>query len=183
MLHGRVLRPPAVGAKVEAVDASSIAGLPGVQIVRIADFVGVVAADEWAAVRAARELKVRWSDSAALIGNDALMEWARAGPFVAEETLVAKGDPERAAALAGSSDALRATYAWPIQSHGSIGPSCAVADVRADGGTVWTASQATHRFLNVFAALVELPREKLRVIYLDGAGCYGMTASDVPWFE
>jgi len=178
MLHGRVLRPPAVGAKVEAVDASSIAGLPGVQIVRIADFVGVVAADEWAAVRAARELKVRWSDSAALIGNDALMEWARAGPFVAEETLVAKGDPERAAALAGSSDALRATYAWPIQSHGSVGPSCAVADVRADGGTVWTASQATHRFLNVFAALVELPREKLRVIYLDGAGCYGMNGHD-----
>ena len=73
---------------------------------------------------------------------------------------------------------IRATYSWPIQSHGSIGPSCAVADVRADGGTVWTASQASHRFLATFAALVELPRDKLRVIYLDGAGCYGMNGHD-----
>jgi CO/xanthine dehydrogenase Mo-binding subunit len=178
MLHGRVLRAPAVGAKVEAVDESSVAALPGVRVVRIADFVGVVAADEWAAVRAARELRVRWSESAQLIGSDALERWAKSGPFVAEETLVAKGAPERVGALADAADALRATYAWPIQSHGSIGPSCAVADVRADGGTVWTASQATHRFLNIFAGLVELPREKLRVVYLDGAGCYGMNGHD-----
>ena len=178
MLHGRVLRAPAVGAKVEAVDESSVAALSGVRVVRIADFVGVVAANEWAAVRAARELRVRWSESAPLIGSDALERWAKSGPFVAEETLVAKGAPERVGALADAADALRATYAWPIQSHGSIGPSCAVADVRADGGTVWTASQATHRFLNIFAGLVELPREKLRVVYLDGAGCYGMNGHD-----
>lgn len=178
MLHGRVLRPPAVGAKVEAVDESSVAALPGVRVVRIADFVGVVSADEWAAVRAARELKVRWSDSATLIGHDAVIDWARTGPFVAEEVISAKGDAQRVAALSGAADALRATYSWPIQSHGSIGPSCAVADVRADGGTVWTASQASHRFLNVFAALVDLPRDKLRVIYLDGAGCYGMNGHD-----
>jgi len=178
MLHGRVLRPPAVGAKVEAVDESSIARLPGVRVVRILDFVGVVCADEWAAVRAARELKVRWSESATLIGHDALVGWARTGPFVAEEVIAAKGDAQRVAALGGAADALRATYSWPIQSHGSIGPSCAVADVRADGGTVWTASQASHRFLNVFAALVDLPRDKLRVVYLDGAGCYGMNGHD-----
>jgi nicotinate dehydrogenase subunit B len=178
MLHGRVLRPPAVGARVEAVDESSVAGLPGVRVVRIADFVGVVAADEWAAVRAARELKVRWSDSATLIGHEGLLDWARAGPFVAEEVIAAKGDAQRVAALSDAADASHATYAWPIQSHGSIGPSCAVADVRADGGTVWTASQASHRFLAIFAALVELPRDKLRVIYLDGAGCYGMNGHD-----
>jgi len=178
MLHGRVLRPPAVGAKVGAIDESSVAGLPGVRVVRIADFVGVVAGDEWAAVRAARELKVRWSPSATLIGHDALVDWARSGPFVAEEVIAAKGDAQRSAALAGAADAIRATYSWPIQSHGSIGPSCAVADVRGDGGTVWTASQASHRFLATFAALVDLPREKLRVIYLDGAGCYGMNGHD-----
>ena len=116
--------------------------------------------------------------SAALIGHDAVVDWARSGPFVAEEVIAAKGDAQRIAALASVGDAIRATYSWPIQSHGSIGPSCAVADVRADGGTVWTASQASHRFLATFAALVELPREKLRVIYLDGAGCYGMNGHD-----
>ncbi|MDM0052004.1 molybdopterin cofactor-binding domain-containing protein [Variovorax sp. J22R115] len=178
MLHGRVVRPPSVGSRVLAVDESSVARLPGVRVVRMADFVGVVSPDEWAAVRAARELKVQWSDSAQLIGHEALADWARGGPFVAEEVITAKGDAQRVAALRDASDVLRATYSWPIQSHGSIGPSCAVADVRSDGGTVWTASQASHRFLNVFAAMVDLPRDKLRVIYLDGAGCYGMNGHD-----
>ena len=178
MVHGRVVRPPAVGARVLAVDESSVSKLPGVRVVRIADFVGVVSADEWAAVRAARELAVQWSDSAPLIGHSAVVDWARSGPFVAEEVISAKGDAQRVVALRDAADAVRASYAWPIQSHGSIGPSCAVADVRPDGGTVWTASQASHRFLNVFASLVDLPREKLRVIYLDGAGCYGMNGHD-----
>ncbi len=178
MLHGRVVHPPAVGAKVLALDEASVAALPGVRVVRIADFVGVVSADEWAAVRAARELKIHWSDSAPLIGHEAVIDWARKGPFVAEDVIAAKGDALRMAALRDAPDVLRASYAWPIQSHGSIGPSCAVADVRADGGTVWTASQASHRFQNIFAALVDLPRDKLRVIYLDGAGCYGMNGHD-----
>jgi CO/xanthine dehydrogenase Mo-binding subunit len=178
MLHGRVLRPPAVGAKVLAVDEASVARLPGVRVVRIADFVGVVSTDEWAAVRAARELKVEWSNSAPLVGHAAVIDWARQGPFVAEEVITAKGDAALVSALGDKPDALRATYSWPIQSHGSIGPSCAVADIRADGGTVWTASQASHRFLNTFAALVDLPRDKLRVIYHDGAGCFGMNGHD-----
>src|SRR6185295_8214704 len=69
-------------------------------------------------------------------------------------------------------------YYWPPQSHASMGPSCAVADVRADGATVWTASQATHRFQGVFARIIGLPAEKVRLIYLDGAGCYGMNGHD-----
>jgi nicotinate dehydrogenase subunit B len=178
MLHGRVIRPPAVGAKVVAIDEASIAKLPGVRVVRIADFVGVVSTDEWAAVRAARELDIRWSESAPLIGHPALADWARSGPFVAEEIVSSQGDVGRVSGLRDAADALRATYSWPIQSHGSIGPSCAVADVRADRGTVWTASQASHRFVAIFAALVDLPREKLRVVYLDGAGCYGMNGHD-----
>ena len=178
MLHGRVVRPPAVGAKVVAIDESSVARLPGVRVVRIADFVGVVCTDEWAAVRAARELDVRWSESATLIGHDAVVDWARAGPFVAEEVIAAQGDAGRIAALRDGADVSRATYSWPMQSHGSIGPSCAVADVRPDRGTVWTASQASHRFVAIFAAMVDVPRDKLRVIYLDGAGCYGMNGHD-----
>ncbi|MCJ0763287.1 xanthine dehydrogenase family protein molybdopterin-binding subunit [Variovorax terrae] len=178
MLHGRVIRPPAVGAKVLALDESSVAHLPGVRVVRIIDFVGVVAADEWAAMRAARELKVQWSESAPLVGHTALVDWARRGPFVAEETLVNKGDAARLAALATAPDALSATYVWPIQSHASMGPSCAVADVRPDGATLWTASQASHRLVASSSALLGLPREQVRVIYLDGAGCYGMNGHD-----
>ncbi|HWI80298.1 MAG TPA: molybdopterin cofactor-binding domain-containing protein, partial [Ramlibacter sp.] len=178
MLHGRVVRPPAVGAKVISLDESSVAGLPGVRVVRIKDFVGVVSPDEWAAVRAARELKVQWSDSATLVTHEGLVDWARRGPFVGEETIVNKGDAARLAALNDAPGKLAATYAWPVQSHASMGPSCSVADVKAGGATIWTASQGSHRLVNSCAALLELPRDKVRVIYLDGAGCYGMNGHD-----
>ncbi len=178
MLHGRIVRPPAIGARVISVDEASVSHLPGVRVVRRNDFVGVVSADEWAALRAARELKVQWSDSATLVSHQALVEWAKSGPFSAEETLVDKGDASRIAALATSPDKLSSTYVWPIQSHASIGPSCAVADVRADSATVWTASQASHRMVSSCAAALDLPRTKVRAIYLDGAGCYGMNGHD-----
>src|SRR5207253_10867992 len=102
MLHARVVRPPAVGAKVLAVDEASVAKLPGVRVVRMNDFVAVASPDEWAAVRAQRELKVQWSESAPLIGNAAVADWAKRGPFVAEETVVNKGDAARIAAMPGA---------------------------------------------------------------------------------
>lgn len=178
MLHGRVVRPPAVGAKVLSLDESSVAALPGVRVVRIKDFVGVVSPDEWAAIRAARELKVQWSESAPLVTHEGVVEWARRGPFIGEETIVNKGDAARLAALDKAPGKLTATYAWPLQSHASMGPSCSVADVKADSATIWTASQSSHRLVNSCAALLELPRDKVRVIYLDGAGCYGMNGHD-----
>ena len=178
MLHARVVRPPAVGAKVVAVDEGSMAMLPGVRVVRRNDFIAVVGADEWAVVRAARELEVQWSESAPLVTHQGVVDWARRGPFVAEETLVTKGDPSRIAALATAPDTLTATYVWPIQSHASMGPSCAVADVKADGATVWTASQGSHRMVSSVAAALDLPRDKVRAVYLDGAGCYGMNGHD-----
>ena len=65
-----------------------------------------------------------------------------------------------------------------MQSHGSIGPSCAVADVRADAATVWTASQGTHGNRNTFARFLGLPQDKVRLIYLEGSGCYGMNGHE-----
>jgi CO/xanthine dehydrogenase Mo-binding subunit len=174
MLHGRVVRPSSVGAKVLSVDADSVKALPGVRVIHINDFVGVVSSDEWAAIRAARELKVRWSESAPLVTHQGVVDWARRGPFIGEETVVNKGDAARIAALATAQDKVSATYAWPLQSHASMGPSCSVADVKADSATIWSASQGTHGLVNSCAALLEMPRDKVRIVYLDGAGCYGM---------
>ncbi len=178
MLHARVLRPSAVGAKLLSVDEASVARLPGVRVVRMQDFVAVASPDEWAAIRAARELKVQWSQSATLTGHQGVVDWAKAGPFIAEETLINKGDAKKLEALAANTQREKATYYWPVQSHGSIGPSCSVADVRADSATVWTASQASHRVAVVCAAALGLEAGKVRTIYLDGAGCYGMNGHD-----
>jgi hypothetical protein len=83
MLHARVVRPPAVGAKLLSVDENSIRALPGVRVIRIESFLGVVAADEWAAVRAAKEIKATWSDSQVLPGSDDLSRWVRQAQWIA----------------------------------------------------------------------------------------------------
>ncbi len=176
MLHGRVIRPAAVGARLLEVDEGSIRGIAGARVVRIADFLGVVAEDEWDAVSAARALKTRWSEANTLMGNKAVRDWLRAGPFEAEQSLLKKGDAR--AALAANVKRISASYYWPVQSHASMGPSCAVADVREGGATIWTASQATHRYHPAYARILGLPRESVRLIYLDGAGCYGMNGHD-----
>ena len=176
MLHGRAIRPPAVGAALLSVDESSIAAIPGARVVRIGNFLGVCAEGEWNAVRAARQLKTTWSPGRGLPDHARLYADIRATALVRDETLAARGDA--AAAFSTGGQSLSATYEWPIQSHASMGPSCAVADVRQDRATIWTGSQATHRFRVTFARLLGLPQDKVRLVYLDGSGCYGMNGHE-----
>ena len=175
MLHARMIRPPAVGAELLSVDESSIADIAGAKVVRIENLLAVVAEREWNAVRAAAALKASWSQPAAPPGSDTLYDVVRRTPVVRDETLRSVGDAE--AALQTATHKLQATYQWPIQSHASLGPACAVADIRADGGTVWSASQGTHRDRFSFAKFLGLPPDKLRIIYMDGAGSYGSNAA------
>jgi nicotinate dehydrogenase subunit B len=90
--------------------------------------------------------------------------------------LVNKGASE--SPLPEGAKTIAASYFWPMQSHASLGPSCAVADVRADSATIWTASQGTHGNRRTFARFLGLPPEKVRLIYLEGAGCYGMNGHE-----
>jgi CO/xanthine dehydrogenase Mo-binding subunit len=176
MLHGRVIRPPSIGAKLASVDEASIRGIPDVRVIRIQNFLGVVANDEWAAVRAAKALKAVWSESQTLPGSDTLDQHVRASAIERDETLVNRGDP--AAALPASTKQLTATYWWPFQSHASLGPSCAVVDYRNEGTTIWTASQGPHGLRSNFARVFGIPEDKLRVIFLDGSGSYGSNGND-----
>jgi nicotinate dehydrogenase subunit B len=176
MLHARVIRPPAIGAKLISVDESSIKEFAGASVVRIRDFLAVVADDEWVAVRAARALRAQWTEWSGLPDQDKLVATLRADADITDEVLVTRGLPE--AQRPTGAQTLFASYFWPMQSHGSIGPSCAVADVRADTATVWTASQGTHGNRKTFARFLGLPQERVRLIYLDGAGCYGMNGHE-----
>jgi len=176
MLHGRVIRPPAIGATLLSVDESSLKGIPDVRVVRVKNFLGVVAKDEWAAVRAARALKTRWSEWTGLPEMRNLDSHVRESALDRDQVVVSKGDP--AAALSAAAKRISATYTWPFQSHASLGPSCAVADVRVDGTTVWSSSQQQHSLRRYFAKLFGIPVDKLRLIYLDGSGSYGLNGGE-----
>jgi CO/xanthine dehydrogenase Mo-binding subunit len=177
MLHARVIRPPAIGATLASVDESSIRAVPDARVVRVESFLAVVARDEWAAVRAATLLKATWSNWEGLPGHTGLDRYSRTAPLARDQEIVARGDAP--AALTRASKTMSATYFWPFQSHASLGPSCAVADARADGSaTVWCASQNTHGVRANLAKVFGLPPEKVRVIFLEGAGSYGTNGTD-----
>src|SRR5208282_3465112 len=176
MQHARVIRPPAIGATLISVDEDSVKNLPDVKVVRIKNFLAVVAEDEWTTVRAARALRAQWSEWSGLPAQDKLVETLRADPGITDQSLVTKGAP--VTPRPQNAKTLAATYFWPMQSHASLGPSCAVADVRANSATVWTASQGTHDNQTTFARFLGLPKDKVRRIYLEGSGCYGMNGHE-----
>lgn len=172
MLHGSVIRPPALGAKLESVDESSIKDIPGVvKVVRDGNFLGVVTDNEWSAVRAARELKATWSKSETLPDEKKLWEHVRATKIVKDDVTSNIGDV--ATALKADGKKVQATYDFHIHTHGSIGPSCSISEFR-DGKLInWSASQATHNLRKQLAQMLSMPDADVRCVYVDGAGCYG----------
>jgi nicotinate dehydrogenase subunit B len=176
MLHARVIRPPAVGARLASVDESSVSTLPDVRVVRIESFLAVVSNNEWAAVRAAADLKTTWTDSHALPGHDQLEPYLRQGVVERDQTFTDRGSVT--SAMSGAAKTITATYFWPCQSHASLGPSCAVADVRSDSTTVWTSSQVTYGLRATLARVFGLNVETMRVIFVEGSGSYGTNGAD-----
>jgi CO/xanthine dehydrogenase Mo-binding subunit len=179
MLHGRVMRPPAVGAQVVSVDDSAAKRLPGfVQTVVKGNFVGVVAATEWGAIKAARTVKITWSDPGDLFPEQAGLyaQMRTARPKSSRET-VKRGDAP--AAIAKAARRVEATYAYPFHSHATMGPGCAVADVQADGvTTVWCGAQKPHQAQRGYAELMGVPPDKMRVVWMQDSGSYGRPGFD-----
>jgi nicotinate dehydrogenase subunit B len=178
MLHARVIRPPALGATLVSVDEASIAGIGGARVVRIQSFLAVLAEREWDAVRAARALQTKWTAGTGLPDHGKEFDSMRASRVVRDQEIAKRGDLSALSAPPAGTRPLAASYRWPIQTHGSIGPSCGVADVRADRVTVWSSSQNTHGFQATCARVLGLERERVRVIYMDGAGSYGPNGAD-----
>jgi len=178
MLHARVIRPPALGATLQSVDESSVGGLGGARVVRIQSFLAVVAEREWDALRAARAIKTRWSAGTGLPDHAREFDLMRTSRVERDQEVAKRGDLSALTAPPAGARTLAASYRWPMQTHGSIGPSCGVADVRPDRITVWSASQNVHGLQNTLARALGVERDRVRVIYMDGAGSYGANGAD-----
>jgi CO/xanthine dehydrogenase Mo-binding subunit len=177
MLHGRVIRPPEAGAKIVSLDTG--AKLPGlVKVVRHGDFLGVVCEREEQAIAAAKQLKVGWSRPEPLYWKsyDELYAHLRGAAPKASKDDKGRGDAD--AALASAARVLEARYEYPFQSHASMGPACAVADVRDGRASVWFGGQKPYPLRKAIADLLELPVEKVRVTWMPGPGSFGMNDAD-----
>jgi nicotinate dehydrogenase subunit B len=172
MLHARMLRPAAMQSKLISVDESQAKRIPGfIGTIRKGNFLAVVTDNEWAAVRAADAVKATWSDWSGLPDKDGIWEHVRKSPVAKDEELQKAGNST--GALQSGAKTLSATYNFAINTHGSLGPSCAVAEYKGNELTVWTASQATHLLRKQLANMLSMPEDRIRCIYLEGSGCYG----------
>jgi CO/xanthine dehydrogenase Mo-binding subunit len=180
MLHGRVIWPQgqvagAVSApKIVSIDESSVKGIPGVRIVRRQNFVAVAAEREWDAVRAARQLKVTWEPFPAVLpGHEGVHESFRKAT-TNDIVVFNSGDANAAFSQQGLRVA-SATYRGPYQSHGTMAPNCALADIKADGALIMSSSQGIFQIRDTVAQLTGLPAEKVRVQYYPGSNTYGLS--------
>ena len=174
MMHGRVIRPPSPQAKLREIASEPIEKMPGVtKVVRDGSFLAVVAQREYEAVTAMRALAraAVWDETASL--PDAQSLYAAFQAFPRENyTILDQG------ILSGSGKTIEATYRRPFQLHGSIGPSCAIAQLENDSYTVWTHSQGVYPLRNALAEMLAVPKEQIRCIHVEGSGCYGHNAAD-----
>jgi nicotinate dehydrogenase subunit B len=182
MLHGRMVRPRGQGAYPYnsnvpvSVDASSIAHIPGAKVVQVNNFLGVVAPKEFDAIQAAAQLKVVWNTNPILPGTGNLWKHYRdmdtQGKIVASVSSSTKGDVD--AALASAAHKVSGTFSHHYQGHMPIGPSCAVADVKATTATIWSNTQNVENCVNDLQnVLYPIPPQQIRVIFFEGSGSFG----------
>jgi nicotinate dehydrogenase subunit B len=184
MLHARNVKPPVAGAKLESLDESSVHELPGfVRVVTAGNYVAVVCEREEQAVRAARALKVNWKKpaAAALPRSEDLFTYMRAAtPTATEETHVV-GHPD--SALASAAKVVEADYSVPFQGHTAIGPAHATADPSNDQMTIYTNDMKSYGQRNGVARFLQMPRDRVRVVWMEGPQAFGRTAADDAGFE
>ena len=175
MLHARVVRPPNYGAELLALDIAAVEKLPGViKVVRDGNFLAVAAQGEFQAIEAMNVLAsiAQWRKVAALPDEATIHQFLTRLP-TQDQVIANKGNPAQQGA-----HFLRATYTRPYLSHGSIGPSCAVALYQADKLTVWTHSQGVYPLRASLADMLQVKPEQVHCIHVEGSGCYGHNAAD-----
>jgi len=186
MLHGRIVRPRGQGAygdgtnpKILSVDAGSIGHIPGAKVVQKGNFLGVVAPEEYQAIQAAAQLKVKWADMPALPGSGNLWSEMRrqdtAGQVPAR---IAVNTGNVDAALASAAHVVSETYTFPYNGHLPIGPSCSVAWVTPQGVRVFSNSQNIYSTRTSISQILKVPMNQVRVTYYEGSSVFGNAPYD-----
>jgi nicotinate dehydrogenase subunit B len=175
MVHARIVRPPSYGAQLTDCDSSGIEKLPGVvKVVRDGNFLAVVAKKEFQAIKAMGALSAvaKWRETPSLPKQDDLIKVLTSLPSQ-DSTIFERSNPS-----AVGQTTVEASYMRPYQAHGSIGPSCAVAQLVDGAMTVWTHTQGVYPDRQGIAEMLHVPPASVRVIHVEGSGCYGHNGAD-----
>jgi nicotinate dehydrogenase subunit B len=175
MVHGRIVRPPRPGSKLDSVDETAAKAMPGViAVVRDGSFLGVVAEREEQAIKARQALinSAKWTLGPELPDPAKIYDVLLTLPT--EDNVISK----KLAPMPEGAQKIEATYRKPYMAHASIGPSCALAEFKNNKMTVWTHSQGIFPLRNHLSLGLKLPVANIRCIHAEGSGCYGHNGAD-----
>src|SRR5690348_5057326 len=184
MVHARNIKPPYACAKLTGIDESSVRNLAGfIRVMRKGNYVAVVREREEQAIRAARELMTTWENpaTAPFPASEHLFDYMRAATSTSTSEPNAKGDPD--GALSGAAKTIEADYEIPFQGHTAIAGAHAMADPSNGQMTIYTNDMKAYGMRTGVAEFLGMPREKVRVIWMQGPQCFGRTAADDAGFE
>jgi len=177
MVHGRMIRPDVAGSVPVKVDENSIKDIPGAKVVWDKGFLGVVADKEWDAIQASQKLKVEWSKvDPPFPEQAALYDHIRKASVRKRSVDKENGNVDDA--FKNAAKVIEAEYEWPFQSHASMGPACALVQIKDGEVTCWSGTQKSHFVQEGLALTLDLPVDKVRVIYTSGPGSYGRNDAD-----
>ena len=184
MVHARNVKPPVAGATLVSIDESSVRRLPGfVKVVSKGNYVAVVCEREEQAIAASRQLKVNWQkpSTPAFPASEELFMYMRGATPTSSQGPNVVGNPD--AALAGAARVVEADYDVPFQGHTAIAPAHATADPSNGQMTIYSNDMKSYGLRNGVAAFLGMPREQVRVVWMEGPQGYGRTAADDAGFE
>jgi len=184
MVHARNVKPPVAGAKLISIDESSVRSIPGfVKVVSKGNYVAVVCEREEQAVAAAKQLKVNWEKptTPAFPTSENLFDYMRSAKPTSSQAPAVVGDPD--AAFARAAKLVEAEYDVPFQGHTSIGPAHATADPSNGQMTIYSNDMKSYGMRNGVAEFLQMPRDQVRVVWMEGPQGYGRTAADDAGFE
>lgn len=184
MVHARNVKPPVAGATLVSIDDASVRRLPGfIKVVSKGNYVAVVCEREEQAIAAARQLKVSWQKPATppFPASEDLFTYMRAATPTSSPRPAVVGDPD--AALAGAATVVEADYDVPFQGHTAFAPAHALADPSNGQMTIYSNDMKSYGMRNGVATFLAMPRDQVRVVWMEGPQGYGRTAADDAGFE
>ncbi|MFL6416730.1 MAG: molybdopterin cofactor-binding domain-containing protein [Bryobacteraceae bacterium] len=184
MVHARNVKPPFACAKLTGVDESTVRKLPGfIRVIREGNYVAIVCEREEQAIRAARELKTTWEkpDTAPFPASDNLFGYIRDAKATTESEPIVRGDPD--SAFSEAAKTIEVEYEVPFQGHTSFAGALAVADPSNGQMTIYSNDMKSYSMRTGIAAFLKMPRDRVRVTYMQGPQCYGRSAAEDAAFE
>jgi nicotinate dehydrogenase subunit B len=179
MVHARNVKPPVAGAKLVSIDESSVRAMPGfVKVVSKGNYVAVLCEREDQAIRAANTLKVNWENPSAapFPSSENLFNYMREVKPTSSSKPIVVGDPETA--FDGAAKVIEADYDIPFQGHTAISPAHAMADPSNGQMTIYSNDMKSYGMRRGVAEFLGIPRERVRVVWMEGPQGFGRTAAD-----